>query len=146
MKKLLINGLLIAFIFTVFPFDVSADTGKVNVTIPSFKVTLNGEVMDNEYNRYPLLVYKDITYFPMTYDGARFLGLKANWHEHAKRDGSGVLFIGVCDKKEKQSKLKIITNTQKNQRYYNATLADYGLLVNRLRQLLKMKIMWLLLK
>ncbi len=134
MRKIVANILVVALILTICPLNVSAAANEVNVVIPSFKVTLNGEVMDNEYNKYPLIVYKDITYFPMTYNGARFLGLKANWHEHARRDGSGVLFIGICDKNEKQSTLKLITTAKKNKRHYTATIANYGLLVNKLGQ------------
>ncbi len=104
----------------------------VKVSIPTFKVTLNGTTMDSEYNKYPCIVYNDITYFPMTYDYSRFLGLKANWYEHTKRDARGVLFIGVCHRDERQLKLNTITTTKKNKRHYTANLADYGLLINRL--------------
>ena len=30
---------------------------------------------------YPYIVYNGITYFPMTYDGARFLGLSTTWSQ-----------------------------------------------------------------
>ncbi len=124
--------LLVALIFNIIPLKLNADTSQVNVIMPSFKVTLNGEEIDNEYNKYPLLVYKDITYFPMTYDGARFLGLKANWYDKPKyyQAYNGVLFIGVCPENEKQSTLKIIKNDSKNAKYYTATIADYGLALN----------------
>lgn len=127
MKKFLITGLtlLILIIFSIEP--VSANSNQVIVTIPAFKVTLNGEIMDNEYNKYPLLVYKDITYFPMTYYGSRFLGLKANWYE--KRS---VLFVGVCPESEKENQLKIIRNSNKNGSRYNAVIADYDLALNTL--------------
>jgi hypothetical protein len=52
---------------------------KVKVTLPAFRVTLNGHVIDNEYRLYPLLVYKGITYFPMTWNDARLLGLESQW-------------------------------------------------------------------
>ncbi len=107
----------------------------VNVTTPTFKVTLNGEVMDNENNKYPLLVYKDITYFPMTYYGARFLGLKANWYEKPKYYSyEGVLFIGVCPENEKQSTLEMIKNDSKKEEKYTATIVDYGLALNTTTQ------------
>ena len=35
----------------------------VAVTLPDFPVTLNGTAIDNSYRQYPLLVYKNITYF-----------------------------------------------------------------------------------
>lgn len=56
----------------------AADPG-VKVTLPSFEVKLNGHVVENRYREYPLLVYKDITYFPMTWYDTRLLGLEAGW-------------------------------------------------------------------
>lgn len=56
----------------------AADT-NVKVTIPQFKVSLNGNNIENQNREYPLLVYRDITYFPMTWYDSRMLGLEANW-------------------------------------------------------------------
>lgn len=56
----------------------------VNVTIPKFRVALNNIEMEKEYNKYPPIVYKDITYFPMTYKNSRFLGISANWDSNSK--------------------------------------------------------------
>lgn len=57
-----------------------------NVTLPKFNVTLNGQKVENEYSKYPLIVYKDITYFPMTYNTTRFLGVETNWSESSGLD------------------------------------------------------------
>lgn len=51
----------------------------VNVTLPAFTVTLNGIEADSVQSQYPFLVYKDITYVPMTYHDARLLGLETKW-------------------------------------------------------------------
>ena len=56
-------------------------------TLPTFPVTLNGVVMEQQYAQYPLLVYKDITYVPMTWEETRLLGLETTY-THA--DGLGV--------------------------------------------------------
>jgi hypothetical protein len=57
-----------------------AQAGKgVTVTIPAYGVTMNGVRIDNSYIKYPFIVYKDITYFPMTYNDCRFLGLETEW-------------------------------------------------------------------
>ncbi|MGF7030770.1 hypothetical protein J2T17_001676 [Paenibacillus mucilaginosus] len=62
------------------PADVSlASESSVRVTLPRFPVKLNGNTVDNQYREYPLLVYKDITYFPMTWHDSRMLGLESNW-------------------------------------------------------------------
>ncbi|KRE92115.1 hypothetical protein ASG89_33670 [Paenibacillus sp. Soil766] len=58
----------------------AADAG-VRVTLPTFQVSLNEHTVDNQYREYPLLVYKDITYFPMTWYDSRLLGLEATWTE-----------------------------------------------------------------
>lgn len=52
---------------------------NANTTLSTFDVTINGEKINNEYRKYPLLVYKGITYFPMTYHDAMFLGLETKW-------------------------------------------------------------------
>lgn len=56
-----------------------AAEGSVRVKLPDFAVNLNGHTMENQYREYPLLVYRDITYFPMTWYDTRLLGLEANW-------------------------------------------------------------------
>ena len=43
----------------------------VTVTLPSFPVTLNGVTIEQSQNQYPMLVYKDITYVPMTWADTR---------------------------------------------------------------------------
>lgn len=59
------------------------EAGSVNVTLPNFPVTLNGTKVNNDYSKYPLIVYRDITYFPMTYGDCRFLGLESDWNGNA---------------------------------------------------------------
>ena len=55
------------------------------VTIPEFKVSFNGQEVDSTYRRYPLLLFRDITYFPMTYDDCRFLGVTTYWDDSEKK-------------------------------------------------------------
>ena len=52
---------------------------SVRVTLPQFRVTLGGQTIDPAKEEYPFLVYKDITYLPLTYFGCRLLGLYAKW-------------------------------------------------------------------
>lgn len=52
---------------------------SVAVTLPNFPVTLNGQAIDNAHRQYPLLTYRDITYFPLTYYDTRFLGVESQW-------------------------------------------------------------------
>ena len=53
---------------------------SVNVSLPAFKITMNNVVVDNSARLYPIIVYKDITYVPMTYNDSRFLGLETKWN------------------------------------------------------------------
>ncbi|MDD4779936.1 MAG: WG repeat-containing protein [Tissierellia bacterium] len=78
-KVVYILTILTSFIILFSYNNVYAQT-NVRVKLPSFKVTINGEVINNEYSEYPLIIYKDITYFPMTYAGCRYLGLETKWN------------------------------------------------------------------
>lgn len=52
---------------------------NVNVSLPTFKITMNDIRIDNNERLYPIIVYRDITYVPMTYNDSRFLGLETKW-------------------------------------------------------------------
>ena len=82
------------FLFTiVLPGKpAAAQEEKVTVSLPDFKVQLNGLEIDNRYAQYPLLVYNNITYYPMTYYGSRYLGVETTWSEEG---GLGVHQNGV---------------------------------------------------
>jgi len=47
--------------------------------LPPNTVTFNGTCVDSHHRQYPLISYKDIVYFPMTYFDSAYLGLTANW-------------------------------------------------------------------
>ncbi len=44
---------------------------------------LNGYVVENDKERFPFIVYKNITYMPMTWEFSRSLGLRLKWSEEA---------------------------------------------------------------
>lgn len=46
---------------------------------PAFDITLNGLKIDNGARQYPFVVFRDVTYLPMTYHDAAFLGLESNF-------------------------------------------------------------------
>ena len=78
-KKLIAAAALSAFLCT--GITVPAEAAKsVPVTLPAFDVTLNGQIIENDNRQYPLLVYNNITYVPMTYHDCRFLGLTTKWN------------------------------------------------------------------
>lgn len=80
MKKIII---LLSFIvlFNLSSFSQCMADDSVIVTLPAFDVSLNGQYTTSTYRKYPLIVYKNITYFPMTYYDARLLGLSIKWNE-----------------------------------------------------------------
>ena len=85
-KKLIATAALSAFLCT--GITVPAEAAKsVPVTLPAFDVTLNGQIIENDNRQYPLLVYNNITYVPMTYHDCRFLGLETAWNQ---KDGLGI--------------------------------------------------------
>ena len=62
--------------------------------IPKCKVTLNGQEFKSEYRQYPLLQFRDIIYFPMTYYDSRFLGIGEKYTE------DGIFLYGEIDMEE----------------------------------------------
>lgn len=76
MKKLVLILLLLVM---VVPTSFADD--RIEVTLPGFDVTLNGDVVENASEAYPFIVYKGITYLPMTWDMSYALGLELKWNE-----------------------------------------------------------------
>lgn len=77
MKQIAKTVLLIAALTAGLAMPAMA--ANVQVALPNFPVMLNGTGIDNSYRQYPLLVYNNITYFPMTYYDCRFLGVETQW-------------------------------------------------------------------
>lgn len=94
---------------------------RVNIQIPSFKVSINDIEMEKRENKYPIILYKDVTYFPMTYKNSRFLGVNTFWDKDTKtlkieRDipkGDYYRYIG-----------------RRNKNYDVAKQADFNIVVN----------------
>ncbi len=121
-KKLIATTILSAFLCIFSPAPAALAADNVQVTLPSFTVTLNGQSTSNDYSKYPLLVYKNITYFPMTYYDCRLLGVKTDW---VKDTGL------VIDKNEDYfyEYLREVNNS-KNARKQTAKIADGKITVN----------------
>ena len=121
-KKLIATTILSAFLCTFFPAPAALAADNVQVTLPSFTVTLNGQSTSNDYSKYPLLVYKDITYFPMTYYDCRLLGIKTDWTKD-----TGL----VIDKNEDYFyEYMREVNNSKNARKQTAKIADGKITIN----------------
>jgi hypothetical protein len=87
--------LFIALSFVaLFPGEAYSATPPqtAQVTLPAFAITLNDRLIDNSARRYPLILYKNITYVPMTWFDCRYLGLETHYNEGA---GGGELIINL---------------------------------------------------
>lgn len=102
------------------PFTAQA-AQAVDVALPAFDVTLNGIKADSVQSQYPFLVYKDITYVPMTYHDARLLGLETKW---TASEGLTIQKAAVFDAQAAAGAYKPYTSQNKNSHTYQATLVE----------------------
>ena len=120
MKK--ITAILFAFVLLLSSsfFVFGKETDNVQVIIPSYSVEISNGPIYYYDSLYPFLSYKNITYFPMTYDYCRALGLLTSW------DAEKGLFIAGADTK---GTLPIYETTD-NSGILTATLPTYDIYVN----------------
>lgn len=52
---------------------------SVDIHLPTFDIYVNEVKVENDYKKYPFIVYKGITYFPLTYDDTKFMGWNLKW-------------------------------------------------------------------
>lgn len=98
---------------------------QVTATIPGFPVTLNELKFDNnDQEKYPLLVYRNITYFPMTYYQSNLLNLNTSW----TAEGGLVITKGNPDT-PKEFAYETPTS-QKNSKTQTAAIIDAKVTVN----------------
>ena len=104
--------------------SVIALAQDINVILPTFDVTINGVKIENQYRKYPFLVYKDITYFPMTYVDSRFLGLETKWHNKTGLEVINTEKVGSYGDFEPDMQLG------KNLKQYRASIPNFNIMVN----------------
>ncbi|WP_282942201.1 hypothetical protein [Paenibacillus sp. RC67] len=82
MKKiLLLIAIAIASLLPIGPSIMDAAPRTVDVQLPEFQVKMNGVNLDSAQLKYPLLIYKDITYIPMTWSISQASGLTTQWSD-----------------------------------------------------------------
>lgn len=124
MKKQIIMISVIAMLFTllILPIETSfAKEQTVKTTLPNFSVSLNGNKVNNQNRQFPLLVYKDITYFPMTWYDSRLLGIEASWSPENGLD---------IEQKNITSSFEEYPSTKKNAPVQEARIIDTEITVN----------------
>ncbi len=107
-------------------FIPSTAEEEITVLIPDYDFILDTSSIYYYDSVYPILSYKDITYFPMTYDYMAALKISSSWVE-----GEG-LFIAAHPKDYYMGNLPIYDTTQ-NTKYNKATLVTYPVYVNGIR-------------
>ena len=113
MKKL---AVLFSIIILCFASNVYA---KETAVLPAFDVHFNGNKVDSTYREYPLLVYKDITYFPMTYFDSRHLGLVTEWDETTRT-------LNI-EQKSISASLRDYKREQKNKKTQEVKICDFNI-------------------
>lgn len=80
-NRFLVLILSLILVLVSFTTPVSAiSSNEVVATIPKTDIKIDGEVIDNQHNKYPMLTYKGVTYLPLTWDYCNALGLEKSWH------------------------------------------------------------------
>lgn len=86
-KKLLLSVITFVLFMATMQTPLNAAAKRtVSVKLPSFQVTVDGQSIDSTKLKYPLLVYKDITYFPLTWHVGKGMGLQTNWSRETGLD------------------------------------------------------------
>ncbi len=113
-----------AVLFSIIILSLASNAyAKETAVLPAFDVHFNGNKVESTYKEYPLLVYKDITYFPMTYFDSRHLGLVTEW------DGeSNTLTIS---RKNINSILTAYKSENKNTTKNDVNICNFNIIVNR---------------
>ncbi len=79
MKFFLVLIMLFSINNTINFAEEITEEEVVEVELPNFDVYINGSVINNENEMYPFILYKGITYIPMTWDVSNSLGLNLKW-------------------------------------------------------------------
>ncbi|MHC1747856.1 MAG: hypothetical protein AB9856_05620 [Cellulosilyticaceae bacterium] len=72
LKRIIVSLLIILLL----PLNSFAASKSIQVTLPKYPITINGMKVDNDCRQYPFIVYKGVTYLPLTYYDSRALGIE----------------------------------------------------------------------
>ncbi len=118
---LMTTALLCACLGTVSFADKSKN---VTISIPTFKVQVQDMSVDSSYMQYPLIVYNDITYFPLTWNWCQKMSLSV---AYTQKDGLHIIkrnMDGTDPEKMDNG------SYQPAGKRYTATVANYPVYIN----------------
>ncbi|MHC1747857.1 MAG: hypothetical protein AB9856_05625 [Cellulosilyticaceae bacterium] len=122
MKKKFFKGIAIyLLVILLLPLNSFAASKSIQVTLPKYPITINGMKVDNDCRQYPFIVYKGVTYLPLTYYDSRALGI-----ETVLTDKTGLTLdkTGICCGYRNQS------GKQKNRNSQVASLPSFLIKIN----------------
>lgn len=127
--------------------EVNKTSGSVNtlikpayviVSIPKYDVWVNDVLIDTLHSQYPVISYKNITYFPMTSDYLAGIGLDLSFSatdglKINVKDEIGILhqkFLGVYNILGSEHGAQVVTfNIEVNGKHINNSIEDYPVLL-----------------
>ncbi len=124
--KRIITLLLTFIILCSLSVNVSA-SNEVYVKIAPFDVYLNDMVVSSQYAQYPVITYKDVSYFPMTYDLSNFVRINCGWDNE-----KGLYIVNHLTKSINPFELKPFGDYLANpvNKKYKATVPTYNIYLN----------------
>lgn len=117
MKKM-----FVIFMVIVMALPTISVFAKETAVLPVFEVSFNGQLVESNYRQFPLIVYKDITYVPMTYFDCRYLGLTTNWDNDTRTLSINKENITCAYRDYRQESV--------NKRSFAPTVCDFNIIVN----------------
>ncbi len=102
---------------------------EVNVRIASYPTEINGINVANRDVEYPLINYRDITYFPMTYNLCARLGLTTGYEQNS---GFYIVSYNAITDGDRAELFGSAANNSFD-KYYIATIPEYPVYLNGIR-------------
>lgn len=99
MRKNNLLGILVILMLLI-RFPAIAEAREVTIALPEHQVTINGQKIDSQSEMHPLLMYKGITYLPLTDEINEFVGLELKFYQlpWITEPGYDVWFVGLEDR------------------------------------------------
>ena len=122
MKKTIIALSISTLIILSTTSFIFANNNTAYITIPTYSTKINNVVIDNSNSDYPLINYNNITYFPMTWNYCKALGLTISW--------SNITGLKLVSDGPLSPLLKDEGTVNDFYQTYNASIANFDITVN----------------